>query len=82
MGQVQVQILNPLPGGRQYTSQRSAEGFIRRGLAVRHASGAIEFVEQEKRRPRPVSAAEDRAVFDWRGNRAPGAVRAPGENRS
>jgi excisionase family DNA binding protein len=36
MGQVSnvVRIANPLPGGRLYTSRRSAEQFIRRGLAV------------------------------------------------
>ncbi len=35
-----VQILNPVPGGGQYTTYKSALGSVRRGLAVFEADGA------------------------------------------
>ena len=83
MGQVSkiVRIANPLPGGRRYTSRRSAEQFIRRGLAVRRPGGAIQFVNQQKRMPM-TAPRENREFYDWRGDRAAGHVHKPGEVRS
>ena len=82
MGQVSkvVRIENPLPGGRRYTSRRSAEQFIRRRLAVRLPDGAIQFTDQQKRVP--TTATVDREFYDWRGNRRAGPVHQPGEVRS
>ena len=82
MGQVSnvVRIANPLPGGRPYTSRRSAEQFIRRGLAVRCLDGAIHFLDQQQRVQ--MTAPGIREIFDWRGDRAAGPLRRPGEVRS
>jgi hypothetical protein len=45
-----VQILNPLPGGAQYTTRKSALQFVQRGLAVFEAGdGAIRFLGQGRR---------------------------------
>lgn len=69
MGQVSnvVRIANPLPGGRAYTSRRSAEQFIRRGLAARRPDGAIHFVDQQERVP--MTPPRIREFYDWRGDR-------------
>ena len=82
MGQVSnvVRIANSLPGGRPYTSRRSAEQLIRRGLAVRRSDGAIQFIDQQKRVP--MTAPSDREFYDWRGDRPVGPVHQPGEVRS
>jgi hypothetical protein len=45
-----VQILNPAPGGAQYTTRKSAQQFVRRGLAVFEAGdAAIRFLNQSRR---------------------------------
>ncbi len=45
-----VQILNPLPGGAQYTTRKSALQFVRRGLAFfESGGGAIRFLNQSPR---------------------------------
>jgi hypothetical protein len=45
-----VQILNPLPGGVQYTTRKSALQFVRRGLAIFEAGErAIRFLDQDRR---------------------------------
>jgi hypothetical protein len=45
-----VQILNPLLGGAQYTTRKSAVQFVRRGLAVFEAGeGTIRFLDQDRR---------------------------------
>ena len=82
MGQVSnvVLIANPLPGGRRYTNRRSAEQFIRRGLAVRQPNGALQFIDQQKRIA--MTTPEIREFYDWRGDRAAGPLRQPGEVRS
>lgn len=44
-----VQILNPLPGGSQYTNRTSALQFVRRGLAIFECKGSIRFLNQDRR---------------------------------
>src|SRR5690348_402709 len=47
-----VQIVNPAPGGAQYTSTKSARQFVRRGLATfEDGESAIRFVHQNPQEP-------------------------------
>jgi hypothetical protein len=43
-----VEILNPLPGGAQYTNRKSAVQFVRRGLAIFECEGSIRFLNQDR----------------------------------
>ena len=46
-----VKILNPLPGGGEFTSRKSADSFVRRGMAEYMADGSMRFLagNQSKR---------------------------------
>src|ERR1019366_3331693 len=62
-----VQILNPLPGGTQYTTHKSAIQFVRRGLAVfAIGGGAIRFLNQDLRTNCAKSCDGIGGEFWWR----------------
>jgi len=62
-----VQIVNPAPGGSQYTSQKAAAQFVRRARAVWEAvSTSIRFIDQVQASHMADPESADSAVFCWR----------------
>jgi|ERR1035438_4753370 hypothetical protein len=62
-----IQVINPLPGGASYTTQKSADDFVRRGLAVFEANdGAIRFLDQDRRIIRGEERDRSGGEFWWR----------------
>lgn len=74
-----VRIVNPLPGGAQYTSNRSASEFVRRGLAVLDGEGtAIRFLDQTRRIHQAQRSDGGDSQFRWRLGKTGGMVQRIG----
>lgn len=70
-----IEIVNPAPGGSQYTSVRKAHEFVSRGRAVLEY-GMLRFID-----PMTHKSASDQAEF-WNGSPKPKISRKVNPNRT
>jgi hypothetical protein len=72
-----IQVINPLPGGSPYTTRKSADAFVRRGLVVFEAGdGAIRFLDQDRRIIRGEGRDRSGGEYFWRVGKTAGMAQA------
>ncbi len=79
-----IEIMNPIEGGKRYTTNKRALDFVRRGIA-RIEKGKLLFSEENQiQRQAEFEFRKNRGnVLWWNGNsRDPRATYAPGQKRS
>lgn len=83
-----VKIINPLPGGQSYTSEKRARNFCRRGIAFM-VGDRLQFVERvrvdraDKEWMKEEIEKNRGGVVYWNGtSKDPCAMKKPGEIRS